>query len=242
MIPYLSDSIRFYLRDGVDWDTYFSMRKGADADPQAEREALAEILGTAAKLCASMEPEMRAGWAQAAKLVDGEVVHPPHIARGYKALRGGRARLVRRRRAVRRLRPAGAHHEHALANDLARGWRPDDHHRFAGRRRRRHPALRQRGAEAALPPGLREGRDHGRDGSHRAASGFRPRRRSRRARPRKAARSSSTATRSSSPTAAPRCTSCSRATPTPSRPRRARRAGSRSTCARACCPTGARTA
>lgn len=86
MIPYLSDAVRFYLRDGVDWDTYFAMRKGAAADPAAEREALAEILGTAARLCAALEPELRAGWAEAARLVDGEVVVPPHIARGYKAL------------------------------------------------------------------------------------------------------------------------------------------------------------
>ncbi|HEU4429789.1 MAG TPA: acyl-CoA dehydrogenase family protein [Myxococcota bacterium] len=86
MIPYLSDAIRFYLRDGVDWDTYFTMRKGADVDPQLEREALAEILDTAAKLCASLEPEMRAGWAQEARLENGAVVYPPHIARGYEAL------------------------------------------------------------------------------------------------------------------------------------------------------------
>jgi alkylation response protein AidB-like acyl-CoA dehydrogenase len=86
MIPYLSDAIRFYLRDGVDWDTYFSLRKGGEVDPLVEREALSEIVDTAAKLCASMEPEMRAGWHQAARLENGEVLHPPHIARGYKAL------------------------------------------------------------------------------------------------------------------------------------------------------------
>jgi alkylation response protein AidB-like acyl-CoA dehydrogenase len=86
VIPYLSDAIRLYLRDGVDWDTYFAMRKGGDVDAHAEREALAEILDTAAKLCAGMEPAMRAGWAQAARLENGEVVHPPHIAQGYQAL------------------------------------------------------------------------------------------------------------------------------------------------------------
>lgn len=86
MIPYLSDAMRFYLRDGVDWDTYFSMRKGAQTDAAIERDALAEIVDTAAKLCASLEPELRAGWAQAARLEHGEVVHPPHIARSYKAL------------------------------------------------------------------------------------------------------------------------------------------------------------
>ena len=86
MIPYLSDSIRFYLRDGVDWETYFAMRKGGEADPQVEREALAEIVDTAAKLCSGMEPAMRAGWAQAARLENGEVVYPPHIEQGYRAL------------------------------------------------------------------------------------------------------------------------------------------------------------
>lgn len=86
MIPYLSDAVRLYLRDGVDWDTYFAMRKGGEADPQLERDALAEVLDTAARLCAAMEPEMRAGWAQEAKLEHGAVVHPPHVARGYRAL------------------------------------------------------------------------------------------------------------------------------------------------------------
>jgi len=86
MIPYLSDGVRFYLRDGVDWDAYFAMRKGGEADPQAEREALVEIVDTAARLCASLEPEMRAGWAQAARLENGEVIYPPHIAHGYDAL------------------------------------------------------------------------------------------------------------------------------------------------------------
>jgi alkylation response protein AidB-like acyl-CoA dehydrogenase len=86
MIPYLGDAIRFYLRDGVDWDTYFAMRKGGSVDAAAERAALGEILDSAARLCASLEPEMRAGWAQPARLENGVVVHPPHIARGYRAL------------------------------------------------------------------------------------------------------------------------------------------------------------
>ena len=86
MIPYLSDSVRLYMRDGVDWDTYFAMRKGADADAAVERAALSEILDTAAKLCSGMEPAMRAGWAQAARLENGEVVYPPHIEQGYRAL------------------------------------------------------------------------------------------------------------------------------------------------------------
>ena len=108
MIPYMSDAIRFYLRGGVDWDTYFTLRKGDGVDPAAERDALAGILDTAAKLCAGLEPEMRAGWAEEARLENGEVVYPPHIARGYDTLAEAGLVALRRRRAVRRLRATGA--------------------------------------------------------------------------------------------------------------------------------------
>ncbi len=86
MIPYLADVVRLYLRDGVDWEAYFTLRKGAGADLAGERGALEQIVGTAADLCASLEPEMRAGWSLPARLEGGEVVHPAHIQKAYRAL------------------------------------------------------------------------------------------------------------------------------------------------------------
>jgi hypothetical protein len=86
MIPYLSEAIRFYLGAGADWDAYFALRKGESADVAAERATLSEVLETAAKICTVLEPEMRAHWAEEARIESGNVVHPPHIARGYQAL------------------------------------------------------------------------------------------------------------------------------------------------------------
>ncbi len=86
MTPYFHDGLRLYLGEGVDWDSYFTLRKGDSADPAAERAALLEILETAAQICQGLEPELRAGWAEAARLEDGEVVYPAHIAKGYRTL------------------------------------------------------------------------------------------------------------------------------------------------------------
>lgn len=86
MIPYLNAAIRLYLTERIDWESYFSLRKGSDASVADERAALVEILETAARICATFEPDMRAGWVQAARLVDGEVVYPPHIASAYRTL------------------------------------------------------------------------------------------------------------------------------------------------------------
>jgi alkylation response protein AidB-like acyl-CoA dehydrogenase len=75
-----------YLTERIDWESYFSLRKGSSANVADERAALIEILDTAAKICATLAPEMRASWYQAARLENGEVVYPEHISRAYRTL------------------------------------------------------------------------------------------------------------------------------------------------------------
>lgn len=87
MASYLNDAILLYLDRLVDWDSYFRFRKGFDVDVTAEKDTLRVILETAAEICASIEPEARAGWETPARLEDGEVVVPPHVAEGYARLR-----------------------------------------------------------------------------------------------------------------------------------------------------------
>jgi len=87
MAAYLHDSVLLYLEKLVDWDDYYARRKGDGADLAAERGALRSLLETAAEICTKLEPEARAGWWEPAKLVNGEVVHPPHVAHGYQMLR-----------------------------------------------------------------------------------------------------------------------------------------------------------
>jgi alkylation response protein AidB-like acyl-CoA dehydrogenase len=86
VIPYQSAIVDLYLRKLIDWDEYYELRNGAGADAKAERETLASVLATAAKICTELEPELRAGWAQSARLAGGEVVYPPHIRKAYDTL------------------------------------------------------------------------------------------------------------------------------------------------------------
>jgi len=83
----MGDVIRLYLRDLIDWDSYFNWRKGEDGDLEVDRAALEEVLETAAAICEEQEPKLRAGWEQIAKLENGEVVYPPHIAETLDKLR-----------------------------------------------------------------------------------------------------------------------------------------------------------
>lgn len=87
MSGYLKDVVRLYFEELIDWESYFAWSKGPGADAESEVEALLAVLETAADLCAEIEPTMRSGWAQAAELVDGEVVYPPHVLAAYEKIR-----------------------------------------------------------------------------------------------------------------------------------------------------------
>jgi alkylation response protein AidB-like acyl-CoA dehydrogenase len=87
MSGYLHDGISLYLKDMVDWGTYFRYRKGDDVDLEAELAALRGVLETCGEICAQIEPESRAGWDQLPQLVDGKVIQVTHVRRGYELLR-----------------------------------------------------------------------------------------------------------------------------------------------------------
>lgn len=87
MIPYLNDGVRLYVEQLIDWENFFRLTKGDDADIDAERAAMLEVLETAAQICAEIEPDAREHWAENARLENGEVVVPPHIERAYQKLR-----------------------------------------------------------------------------------------------------------------------------------------------------------
>jgi alkylation response protein AidB-like acyl-CoA dehydrogenase len=87
MADYLNDGILLYLRDLVDWEGYYRLRRGDDADVEAERAALETIVETMAGICQGIEPEAREAWEEPAKLVDGEVVVPQYIEKAYEMFR-----------------------------------------------------------------------------------------------------------------------------------------------------------
>lgn len=87
MGAYLGDAVLLYLHELIDWESYFSWRKGEEGDIDVDRAALREVLETGAQICEEMEPALRAGWYECAKLEDGEVVYPPHIKQTLDKLR-----------------------------------------------------------------------------------------------------------------------------------------------------------
>jgi hypothetical protein len=87
MSAYLGDAVSLYLQELIDWESYFSWSKGESHDVEAERAALRDVLETGAQICSEMEPALRAGWYECAKLENGEVIYPPHIKETLDKLR-----------------------------------------------------------------------------------------------------------------------------------------------------------
>jgi hypothetical protein len=87
MPSYFNDSVRLYVDRLIDWEGYFRWRKGEDFDLEGEKAALTEVIETASQICQQIEGEAREGWDTAARLEDGEVVHAPHVQRGYQMLK-----------------------------------------------------------------------------------------------------------------------------------------------------------
>ncbi|MEO1936983.1 MAG: acyl-CoA dehydrogenase family protein [Myxococcales bacterium] len=87
MSAYLGDAVLLYLQELIDWESYFSWRKGEASDVEVERAALRDVLETGAQICEEMEPALRAGWDECATLVDDEVIYPPHIKETLDKLR-----------------------------------------------------------------------------------------------------------------------------------------------------------
>ena len=86
MSAYLNDVVLLYLRELIDWESYFVWRKGEDADIESDRDALRDVLETAAKICSGLEESMRAGWYETARLEGDQVVYPAHIANAVSEL------------------------------------------------------------------------------------------------------------------------------------------------------------
>ena len=219
---FFNRDMEFFLDHRVDWARYFRLARGADATSGAMRvETYKMVLRTAGEICESIEAGARDHW---------------HEQVGSQGRRGGRAAAHRRRlrascatqasvcltaRARSMAATACRPDQHRLSRDgRARRLEPDDHRRPAGGRGARHREVRQRRAQAALPAALRQRRVPGLHGPDRAAGGLRPRRHRDPGHARRTAATSSTARRSSSPTAAPTCTSSWRATPRPTTSRK----------------------
>ncbi len=84
---YLHDGILLYVDRLADWESYYTLSRGEQVDVEGEKQALLEILGTAASLCSEREAESRETWDQPAQLIDGEIILPEATQKTYDLLR-----------------------------------------------------------------------------------------------------------------------------------------------------------
>ncbi len=82
----MNETVGLYLNELIDWESYFTWRKGADVDVEAERAALYDVVQTAAAICSEMEDACRSGWEEHPTIENGAVILPPHIQAFYDKL------------------------------------------------------------------------------------------------------------------------------------------------------------
>jgi len=87
MPSYLHDGIFLYLDRLADWQSYFSLAKGEDADVESEVAALRGVLETCASICEEVEADCRETWDEPAELIDGEVILPRATQKAYDLLK-----------------------------------------------------------------------------------------------------------------------------------------------------------
>jgi 3-(methylthio)propanoyl-CoA dehydrogenase len=76
-----------YVDHRVDWERYFRLKRGVSTDAADEVATYRSVLGTLGNVCAVIGDEAREHWHEEVRLEHGQVVVPPHIARGYERLK-----------------------------------------------------------------------------------------------------------------------------------------------------------
>jgi alkylation response protein AidB-like acyl-CoA dehydrogenase len=84
---FFNSDMQLFLGNRMDWERYFKLRHGAEVNVTAELETYRSVLQTLDEICVDIAAGARDHWHEEAKLVDGRVVVPPHIAEGYDKLR-----------------------------------------------------------------------------------------------------------------------------------------------------------
>ena len=80
--------MQLFIDHRFDWTRYFRLRRGDGVEVADEVATFKEVLRTTGEICQSIAEGARGHWHEEVKLVDGQVVVPPHIAAGYEKLRG----------------------------------------------------------------------------------------------------------------------------------------------------------
>jgi len=84
---FFNADMQSFIEHRVDWARYYGLRCDGESDAVEELATAKAVLQTIGKICEDIEDGARDHWHEEAKIVDGRVVVPPHIADGYEKLR-----------------------------------------------------------------------------------------------------------------------------------------------------------
>ena len=87
MSDFFNRDMQLFIDHRFDWKRYYHYRGGSEVQPDEELATLKSVLATLNGICVEIAAESRQHWHEEVKLVDGKVVVPPHIVRGYNKLR-----------------------------------------------------------------------------------------------------------------------------------------------------------
>jgi alkylation response protein AidB-like acyl-CoA dehydrogenase len=84
---FFNRDMQLFIDHRFDWARYFKLRRGDGVAVADEVATFKEVLGTTGEICQAIAEGARGHWHEEVKLVDGQVVVPPHITAGYEKLR-----------------------------------------------------------------------------------------------------------------------------------------------------------
>ena len=87
MEEFFNPDMESFIDHRVDWARYFRLRRTEAVDVAAELDTYKMILRTAGDICEAIAAGARDHWHEEVALADGQVLVPPHIAKGYEQLR-----------------------------------------------------------------------------------------------------------------------------------------------------------
>src|SRR5262249_35451857 len=79
--------MQLFIDHRFDWSRYFRLRPGDGVQVADEVAPFKDVVRSTGEICQSIAEGSRGHWHEEVKLVDGQVVVPPHIAAGYEKLR-----------------------------------------------------------------------------------------------------------------------------------------------------------
>lgn len=87
MTSFFHADMRFFLTERVAWKELLELQRGQAVDVSGELATYVSLLETLSRICGDIAAETHPNWHEEARLEEGRVRLPAHVARGYERLK-----------------------------------------------------------------------------------------------------------------------------------------------------------